>query len=56
MSNSAQYVDPYTGAARYTPAARTTDSTATYSDPFTGILTSDFERAYCLAQYSSVLA
>ncbi|CAO3660671.1 unnamed protein product [Umbelopsis vinacea] len=36
MSNSAQYVDPYTGAARYTPAARTTDSTATYSDPFTG--------------------
>lgn len=43
MSNSAQYVDPYTGAARYTPAARTTDSTATYSDPFTGILTSNFE-------------
>lgn len=36
MSNSAQYVDPYTGAARYTPETRAADANATYSDPFTG--------------------
>ncbi|KAG2185818.1 hypothetical protein INT43_002255 [Umbelopsis isabellina] len=36
MSNSAQYVDPYTGAARYTPETRAADANATYLDPFTG--------------------
>jgi len=36
MSNNSQYVDPYTGAARYTPSSRPTDSSASYSDPFTG--------------------
>jgi phospholipase A-2-activating protein len=38
--NNTEYVDPYTGASRYTPGNRNASSTSTsYSDPFTGILT-----------------
>ncbi|CAO3696066.1 unnamed protein product [Umbelopsis ramanniana] len=35
--NNTEYVDPYTGASRYTPGNRNASSTSTsYSDPFTG--------------------
>lgn len=45
--NNTEYVDPYTGASRYTPGNRNASSTSTsYSDPFTGIL-----RYHCLGYW-----
>ncbi|KAI8581223.1 hypothetical protein K450DRAFT_233707 [Umbelopsis ramanniana AG] len=34
--NNTEYVDPYTGASRYTPGNRAASTSTSYSDPFTG--------------------